>query len=195
MAKRKNEDGTITKEYRTWKSMKARCYCESQKDRGNYRSNGIIVCDEWKSSFEKFIEDMGLAPSKNHSIERIDNTKNYEPSNCVWATMLEQSNNRGDFNKVISYNGLTMTLKQWSKELNIKYTTLYNRLYRGNLSFSEAILSDPYNNLIPYNGKKQTLKMWSEELRIPYQILVDRKRRKWEIERMFEQPIRLKSNN
>ena len=119
--------------------MKARCYAPCNKDMGKYQKGNIIVCEEWKHSFENFINDMGFAPSTEHSLDRIDTTKGYSKENCRWATKKEQANNRGNFNILITFENKTLVLKDWAAELGIKYTTLYNRLYRSKLTFENSL--------------------------------------------------------
>src|SRR3990167_5757975 len=76
--------------YEAWLSMWKRCTKPKRKDYKYYGGKGIKVCERW-NKFINFLEDMGERPSKIHSIDRKDSDKDYEPSNCRWATKEEQA--------------------------------------------------------------------------------------------------------
>jgi hypothetical protein len=116
-------------EYATWASMRARCNSTRYKDAISYLERGIIVCDRW-NSFEAFFADMGPKPSTNHTLERIDNGRGYEPDNVKWATRTEQQRNRRN-NRLLTIQGETMTYSAWASRLGVDWSTIDKRVKRG----------------------------------------------------------------
>lgn len=117
--------GLLTPEYRTWSGMRQRC-----RDDSRYTERGITVCDRWLHSFPNFLEDMGPRPSSKHSIDRINNDGNYEPSNCRWATATEQVNNRR-VTLLMEFGGKSQSITQWARQLGKSKETLRKRLKQG----------------------------------------------------------------
>jgi hypothetical protein len=78
--------------YVTWSSMLQRCRYSRHKSFKDYGGRGISVCDRW-FTFSNFLNDMGERPA-GRTLDRINPSGNYEPSNCRWATPSEQANNK-----------------------------------------------------------------------------------------------------
>lgn len=134
-----------TRIYRIWHAMKARCDNHHNCAYRDYGGRGIDVCDRWKESFENFRDDMLDSYNKHAeefgvkqtTLDRINHDGNYEPSNCRWADMKEQGNNRRN-NMLINYKGRDMRLADISTSADIRYTTLYDRIITYGWSIDKA---------------------------------------------------------
>jgi len=111
--------------YRTWMSMRERCNCQSSKDFKNYGRRGVWVCERWKE-YNNFLADMGERPP-GMSIDRIDNNIGYTPSNCRWATRLQQNRNKRTNRAVGSHPSLTEAAEIYG----LRAETIRGRLRRG----------------------------------------------------------------
>lgn len=129
-----------TRLYKIYKGMKARTTNSSCNEYKNYGGRDIKICDEWLNDFTAFYcWAMGNGYKDGLTIDRIDVNGNYEPSNCRWATMKEQQNNRTN-NHNITHNGETLTMKQWAEKLGINYKTLERRINAYHLPIEKALI-------------------------------------------------------
>lgn len=134
--------GQLTPEFNTWAKLRRRCNNPKDKAYKLYGGRGIKVCDRWDNSFENFLIDMGRKPSPKHSIDRINNNGHYEPNNCRWATLKEQSRNKRT-NIWLTHNEETLLIEDWAAKVKIKADVLRHR-YRVGWT-PEEILSTPLN--------------------------------------------------
>ncbi len=123
--------------YVSWQRMKVRCYNPNTPDYKNYGGRGIRVCRRWKE-FANFYADMGERPFRGATIERLDNSKNYGPGNCVWRTRKAQNNNKRN-NRLLTSQGVTMTMAQWAEARGIKGGTIHQRLTRSKWTVDQAL--------------------------------------------------------
>lgn len=108
---RRTHGGRQLKEYHVWFTMRQRCSNPNSNCYERYGGKGITVCDRWlgRDGFANFLADMGMRPSPEHSLDRIDNEKGYEPGNVRWATKSEQARNRKS-NRWFSVRGQRLCL-------------------------------------------------------------------------------------
>ena len=120
--------GQLTPTYTSWAMMVGRCTNPNNPSFSNYGERGITVCKRWLR-FDSFLEDMGKRPA-NRTLERKDNSKGYQKSNCKWATRKEQARNRRNI-KMVTANGITKPAFEWAESFGINVLTIKARLSEG----------------------------------------------------------------
>ncbi|MBL4940492.1 MAG: hypothetical protein JKY81_02370 [Colwellia sp.] len=108
--------------------MKTRCRCVRSDSYPFYGGRGIKVCERWMD-FVNFLADMGNRP-EGCTLDRVDSKGDYEPGNCRWATIREQSLNRANVHTV-EFKGEELTLSEISKKYGVPKTTVYRRWKQG----------------------------------------------------------------
>lgn len=79
------------KEFQAYFNAKSRCTNPANKDFADYGGRSI----EFRfGSFEEFLSVVGPAPTKNHTLDRLNNDGHYEPHNVAWRTRKQQALNR-----------------------------------------------------------------------------------------------------
>jgi hypothetical protein len=150
------------------------------------------MCDEWLNSFDAFKEwALQSGYERGLTIDRIDNDGNYEPSNCRWATTLEQNNNRKS-NRIETFNGDTDTVANLCRKYGRNYLLVVCRLQQGH-TIDEAMkleyLESPNLHKVEYKGETRTVSEWTRELGFKRNTLSERLRKGWSVEKAFETPV------
>lgn len=119
-------------EFMCWFSMLERCYCERNPAYKNYGGRGIGVCDRWHGldGIKNFIEDMGMRPNAEYSLDRINNEQGYSKDNCRWATRKEQCRNRRT-SLMLTINNVTKAMAEWAEISGVEYTVVKDRIAAG----------------------------------------------------------------
>lgn len=112
-------------------NMLSRCYNKNAKDYKYYGKKGIKVCSAWKQSLASFcVWALLNGYEDNLTLDRKDGSKDYSPDNCRWVPMSVQNRNRSQ-NRIVEIGGRKMCMKDWCKELGLKYDTVMMRVHRG----------------------------------------------------------------
>lgn len=136
---------TKTHLYISWCGMKQRCSCRKTNGYENYGGRGITVCAEWKNSFENFRDwSFQNGYKEGLSLDRIDVNGNYEPSNCRWATMKEQANNKRN-SHILEFDGQKHTISEWSEITGINKNTIHSRIEKYGWSVERSLTVKPIN--------------------------------------------------
>lgn len=148
MRAKKWKNDTDTPTYNSWRSMRNRILFNSSENHKCYKDKGISICSRWIDSYDNFFMDMGERPSGT-TLDRIDSNGDYEPSNCRWATMVVQQNNKYDLTK-IEHNGEIKTIGEWASCLGLddkQKNTVYRRHTKyGAKTYEELFCGNLYSH-------------------------------------------------
>ena len=182
-----------------WRCMKQRCKNPNNKTYPYYGGRGIKVCPEWDESYAAFREwayANGYFDTTNRSactLDRIDPDGNYEPSNCRWVDMQEQSNNRRN-NRYITYKDETHTIAEWSRIVNLSQAVILARLKNGwsvEKTFNTALgesRKEKKKGKYFYNGEYYTQHGLAIAVGIEPSLLNWRLRHGWSLEDALNKP-------
>lgn len=136
--------GSPTRLYQVWQNMKCRCNNPHSKEYKYYGERGIAVCEEWSDFglFQKWAYENGYDETAKRgecTLDRIDLSKGYEPTNCRWVDAKTQANNRRRWGTVVRnhkmitwrFDGEEHTVAEWSDITGISRNILRSRYHKG----------------------------------------------------------------
>jgi hypothetical protein len=190
----------IARTYRSWYSMRRRCYSPNTNGYARYGGAGIAVCDRWRESFESFLADVGARP-EGTTLDRINNDLGYEPGNVRWATLKEQGRNKRA-NRVVEWRGERRCLAEWAEITGIDFATLHTRMRTG-WDVERALTTRPDSTpvkgvprytsrtiLITANGRTLSAQGWAKEIGCDPSAILWRIHNGWTPERTVSTPPR-----
>jgi hypothetical protein len=165
----------------SWGAAKTRVRNKNQKTWHHYGGRGIKMCERWLASFDDFVEDVGLRPSKKHSIDRIDGDGHYSCGkcnqcvangwqfNCRWSTQREQTANFSR-NIKVEIDGQNRLVSHWfsSPKVAVKQTSYNRRLKRGMSPYEALTTPAPQARQFVFRGESKTLAQWCEVYGVKY---------------------------
>jgi hypothetical protein len=127
---RRTHGQSKTREYKIWNGIKKRCFNPNCAAYKNYGGRGIVMSDKWRSSFQSFLDDVGLSPTDMHELDRTNNNGNYEPGNVRWVLPRENALNTRR-NRLIEYRGERLPMSELARRNGKSSGVLEHRLSRG----------------------------------------------------------------
>ena len=124
-------------------SAKQRCTNPNSNAFADYGSRGIEFRFPSVRAFTEWVlNNIGARPTTEHSLDRIDNNRHYEPGNLRWATRSEQARNKRIYKRTnngqrirqihekrpdLTYETIRLWVKQGASDEQILQRTKYAR--------------------------------------------------------------------
>lgn len=118
--------------------MRRRVFDETHDSYPDYGGRGIGMQDSW-DTFSAFLSDMGERPPGT-TLDRRDPNGDYTVDNCRWATSRQQLLNRRN-TQMLTHEGITMSLNEWSVQSGVPYQTLWSRINRHHWPVEKSLVS------------------------------------------------------
>ncbi len=148
--------------YRVWQGIKSRCYKSYDTHYSQYGGRGVVMCDEWINHPEKFIAwalekgwKKGLQVDKDVIPKALGIPAIlYSPEMCSLVTSKANNNARSN-NRLVTYNGETKSVTEWSRLLGIGMPVLYKRLFVDGWSPEKAFNTPLYLSRFRFKNKQE----------------------------------------
>lgn len=99
--------------YSTMNGAASRCNNIGGMSYKNYGGRGIEFKFPNPTEATKWVlNNLGVRPTKTHSIDRIDNNRHYEPGNLRWATRSEQAQNKRQYLRIETGEKIRLIMSQ-----------------------------------------------------------------------------------
>lgn len=160
---------TVSPTLSSYRSAYARCYQPSAARYAQYGGRGIVMCERWKEDFQNFLDDMGPRPD-GMTLDRIDPHGNYEPSNCRWASPLDQAGNQIATIRV-QHEGETYSLRRFASIMSVPYKSLYKRVVLNGQEPMSAALEMMQPLPVLHEGRRLSVKEYAAAVGVNYKSL------------------------
>lgn len=141
------KDADRRKLYFVWYSMLRRCNNPNHKSYQYYGGKGVSVCSDW-NVFETFYQwSINNGFGSDLTLDRIDSSKNYEPSNCRWVDWYVQESNRC-VSRYIEIDGIKKNITEWARITGLSVSLIRYRIAHG-FSEKDAVMTPVEKHWIP----------------------------------------------
>lgn len=127
--------------YLVYHNIIRRCYDTTVINYERYGGKGVMVCQEWRSSYKSFYDwaiENGWRKGLHIDKDIKGNGLLYSPETCCIVTPKENMNKHSK-NIILDYNGQKYTVSQLAEMYKMNHKVLYDRVKKQNMSVDDAL--------------------------------------------------------